>query len=124
MDASGNNPDVKHDDMVQAIHDAAAHLGAQCTNAADADSGAADGANKSAGQIYTKQALHNLETSTLKEVGSPQESAEESAAAETAEKSAVSAAAEESADVATQKARAAVKARALTFLVKKAGEHA
>jgi hypothetical protein len=110
MDASGNNPDVKHDDMVQAIHDAAAHLGAQCMNAADADPGTADGANKSI----------DKEASASKEVGSPRESAEESAAAEPAAKAAGSAAAEESADdvVARQKAKQLELGRGTAFLIK------
>jgi hypothetical protein len=38
----------KHDDMIQAIHDAACHLGAQCLNEVEADPGTSDGANKSA----------------------------------------------------------------------------
>jgi hypothetical protein len=106
MSASGDNPDVKHDDMVQAIHDAACHLGAQCANEIEADPGTADGANKSA----------DTETSSDK-AGKPQESAEESAAAETAEKSAVSAAADNSADDTAQEQRAR-RARSLAFLTK------
>lgn len=106
MSASGDNPDVKHDDMVQAIHDAACHLGAQCANEIEADPGTADGANKSA----------DTETSSDK-AGTPQESAEESAAAETAEKSAVSAAADNSADDTAQEQRAR-RARSLAFLTK------
>lgn len=51
FEASGNNPtvdpDTTHDDHVQAIHDAAQQLGAQCYNYADADPGIADGGNKS-----------------------------------------------------------------------------
>jgi hypothetical protein len=113
LDASGNNPDVKHDDMVQAIHDAAAHLGAQCMNAADADPGTADGANK------------NAETSTSKEVGSSQESPDESPA-EVATKAAAIApaevpaeAAEPSADdAARQKAKALELGRGTAFLIK------
>ena len=93
LDASGNNPD--HDDNnkdnghAQNIHDHAVALGAQCTNAAEADTGEADGANK------------HPDTSSIrtKGAGTLQESADESAAADTtAHKAAVSAAADESAD--------------------------
>lgn len=132
LSASGDNP--KHDDMVQAIHDAAIHLGAQCQNEIEADPGTADGANKT---FYPEdlETIHDedgrrmyrvkeIKTSASKEVGSPSESADESAAAETAEKSAVSAAAETPADDEALKTRAAAKARALEFLIKKAGEHA
>jgi hypothetical protein len=106
MSASGNNPEVKHDDMVQAIHDAAIHLGAQCMNAADADPGTADGANKSVDE----------ETSTSKEVGLPQESTEEPTAA-TADKAAATA--DESAeDAATQKSKHLELGAGTEFLIK------
>lgn len=106
LSASGDNPSVpKHDEMVQAIHDAACHLGAQCLNEIEADPGTADGANKSVDKY----------TSSGKTVGLSQESAEESAAAEPAEKSAGSTAADESADDATRE-RLAAKARSLAFL--------
>jgi|SRR5947209_11000337 len=120
MSASGDNPTVKHDDMVQAIHDAAAHLGAQCLNDIEADPGTADGANKGIGGP-TGTFLDGILTdksSSVKDAGSPRESAEESAAAETAEKSAVSAAADDSADdTAHQKVKEAEKARALAWLI-------
>jgi hypothetical protein len=113
VDASGNPPDVKHDDMVQAIHDAACHLGAQCLNEIDADPGTADGANK---------AVDEEETSS-KSAGSPEESPDDSPA-EVATKAAADApaevpteAAEESAD--EVKTKAAAKARALAFLITK-----
>lgn len=102
ISGGGNDPKIKHDQMVQAIHDAAYQLGAECLNDADADPGVEEGANKSA------------ETSTSKEAGPPQET-EESAAA-TADKAAATA--EESADdVARQKAKEAEKARALAWLI-------
>jgi hypothetical protein len=124
--ASGNNPDVKHDDMVQAIHDAATHLGAQCMNEIEADPGTADGANKSldfegfkieGGPGGATGVALTEKTSSL-DAGLPQESAEESAAAEPAEKSAGSAAADESADDAAARERTATRARALQFLMK------
>lgn len=124
VDASGNNPQVKHDDMVQAIHDAAIHLGAQCMNDIEADSGASDGANKSyqvfrsddgtisyraigSDQVRTlslpeiQKMLEraDLTKSSSPEAGAPQESTEEPTA-ETADKAAE--AAEESADDAAQ----------------------
>ena len=102
--ASGNNPKVDPADMMQAIHDAACHLGAMCPYDPGADSGAADGANKAA----------DPQTSSTKDAGEPQESAEESAAAEPAAKAAGSAAAEESADDA---ARLSLRARSLQFLI-------
>lgn len=112
ISASGDNPDPpKHDDMVQAIHDAACHLGAQCANEIDADPGTADGANKSIDGL-----LSVITKSSSRAAGQPQESDEDSAAAETAEKSAVSAAADDSADDAVTKERLAAKARALAFL--------
>jgi hypothetical protein len=120
MSASGDNPDVKHDDMVQAIHDAACHLGAQCANEIEADPGTADGANKSATEVrnWGGDLVASLkEKSSSAKAGTPQESAEESAAAETAEKSAVSAAAETPADDTAQEQRAR-RARSLAFLTK------
>jgi hypothetical protein len=110
MSASGDNPDVKHDDMVQAIHDAACHLGAQCANEIEADPGTADGANKSIDDATFKNIKEK--SSTPEGDGSPQESAEESA--ETAEKSAVSA--DNSADDVAE--RLALRARSLAFLMK------
>jgi hypothetical protein len=105
LDAGGDNP-VRHDDMVQAIHDAAVQLGGQCTNIAEADTGEDEGANKT----------FHTETSSTKSVGSLQESAEESAATAAAEKSAVAAAADESADVV---AKQALRARSLAYLLKR-----
>jgi hypothetical protein len=102
IQASGNNPAIKHDQMVQAIHDAAYQLGAECMNEIEADPGAADGGNKA------------VETSSTK-AGSPQELTEEPTAA-TADKAAATA--EESADDAVIKANAGAKARALAFLIK------
>jgi hypothetical protein len=120
--ASGNNPDVKHDDMVQAIHDAATHLGAQCMNEVEADPGTADGANKSGptGTIKSGLITDIPETFSPDGAGLPQESAEESAAAVPAEKSAGSAAADESADDIAVK----VRLRALKYLTEKSNEHA
>jgi hypothetical protein len=115
LSASGDNPTVpKHDEMVQAIHDAACHLGAQCLNDIEADPGTADGANKSVDE----------ETSSTKDAGSPKESPDDSPA-EAATKAAADApaevpaeAADESADdTAHQKAKEAEKARALAFLI-------
>jgi len=117
--SADNAPDVKHDDMVQAIHDAACHLGAQCMNEIDADPGTSDGANKSIAEKYDikgwddNTVLNIQHSSTQDGDGSPQESAEESA--ETAEKSAVSA--EDSADATAQEQRAR-RARSLAFLTK------
>jgi hypothetical protein len=127
LSASGDNPQVpKHDDMVQAIHDAACHLGAQCQNEIEADPGTADGANKSA-TIAEKYDIKEWgggiartieKSSSSKDAGSPQESAEESAVSTAAEKSAAVDAADESADeTAHQKAKEAEKARALAFLI-------
>jgi hypothetical protein len=114
MSASGDNPDVKHDDMVQAIHDAACHLGAQCANEIEADPGTADGANKGLEKDVQEiiDAFSKTKSSSDK-AGTPQESAEESA--ETAEKSAVSA--DNSADDTAQEQRAR-RARSLAFLTK------
>lgn len=108
LSASGNNPDVppSHDDMMQAVHDAAGHLGAQCQNEIEADPGTADGANKSADE----------ETSSTKSVGTPQETEESTAA--TADKAA--AAAEEPAhNAALTKAKELEKARGLAYLISK-----
>jgi hypothetical protein len=106
MSASGDNPAVpKHDDMIQAIHDAACHLGAQCLNEVEADPGTSDGANKSVDE----------ESSSSKDAGSPKETTEESTAA-TADKAAATA--DESAeDPATHKAKELEKARGLAFLI-------
>jgi hypothetical protein len=56
MSASGDNPKIppKHDDMIQAIHDAACHLGAICANEITADPGTADGANKGFSSVVAK----------------------------------------------------------------------
>lgn len=116
MSASGDNPDVKHDDMVQAIHDAACHLGAQCANEIEADPGTADGANKSA----------NTETSSTKDAGLPQESPDSDPAKAATKAAALpSAPAEVPAkaadltadDTALAKAKELEKGRALAFLI-------
>jgi hypothetical protein len=128
LSASGDNPQVpKHDEMVQAIHDAACHLGAQCLNDIDADPGTADGANKSlffegfkmeGGSGGAAGVRITEKSSSTESVGSPQESAEESAAPAAAEKSAAADAADKSADdVAHLKAKEAEKARSLAFLI-------
>jgi hypothetical protein len=127
MSASGDNPDVKHDDMVQAIHDAACHLGAQRANEIEADPGTADGANKAAdlNTMSVKEMREHFDltkSSSTKDAGSPQESPDDSPA-EAATKAAADApaevpaeAAEKSADdVAEQRAR---RARSLAFLTK------
>jgi hypothetical protein len=118
LSASGDNPQVpKHDDMIQAIHDAACHLGAQCSNEIEADPGTSDGANKGipgpTGTVV--DGLITIDKSSSPEgVGSPQESAEESA--EPAAQAAGSA--EESADdTAHQKAKELERARGLAFLI-------
>lgn len=125
MSASGNNPQVKHDDMIQALHDAACHLGAQCLNEIDADPGTADGANKSGKEaaeriksalLTAKEIRENFDltdkSSTL-EGGTPQESADVDSAA-----AAKAAAAEDKSADDTAKAKAAeIKARALAFLI-------
>jgi hypothetical protein len=126
--ASGNNPSPpKHDAMVQAIHDAACHLGAQCLNEIDADSGADEGANKGADMwdqmteqerescLRAKMARH-IESSTSKEAGLPQESTDTPTA--TADEAA---AADQSADDAV-KAKAA-RSRALAYLIKRNTSH-
>lgn len=105
MGASEDATKVKHDEMVQAMHDASVHLGAQCLNEIAADSGASDGANKDIDE----------ETSSSKDAGSPQESTEE-LTAETADKAAE--AADKSAD-AVAKQRLALSGRALEFLIQK-----
>lgn len=124
MGASGNNPTVKHDDMIQAIHDAACHLGAQCLNEVEAQSGAADGANKSVGAIYVDVVPRIqgpvgpdpviTKSSTPDEGGSPQESADEESAA-----AAKAAAAEDKSadDTAALKAKELERARGLAFLI-------
>jgi hypothetical protein len=127
--ASGNNPSVKHDDMVQAIHDAACHLGAQCANEIEADSGEADGANKSlsvselVSMAHTQAEIRERfdltdKSSTSKEAGSPQESTEEPTAP-TADQAAGTA--DQSADDAV-KAKTAARARALAYLIKQASQ--
>jgi hypothetical protein len=131
LSASGDNPQVpKHDDMIQAIHDAACHLGAQCLNEIEADPGTSDGANKSGPTGTVKDGLvtdlNGMSPAEMREhfdltkssspegVGSPQESAEESA--EPAAQAAGSA--EESADdTAHQKAKELERARGLAFLI-------
>lgn len=112
QDASGNNPTVTHDTMVQAVHDAACHLGAECSNMAEADPGTADGGNKT------------VETSSTKDAGSPQESPDDSPA-EVATKAAAPApaevptqAAEKSADDAEVRAKGVVaEALAVAFVI-------
>jgi hypothetical protein len=93
-------------ELVQAVHDAAIHLGAMMDGEiTDFDTGASDGANKA------------IETSDVN-VGSPQISAEESAAtAAAATKAAAADAADESADHA-----AAVRLKAQAFLIQKSLE--
>lgn len=125
MSASGDNPQVpKHDDMIQAIHDAACHLGAQCLNEVEADPGTSDGANKSVigptgtplnGLIYTKgiEVKSLIESSSL-EAGSPDESADEDTAAAAKAAAAVDKSAD---DTAHQKAKELEKARGLAFLI-------
>jgi hypothetical protein len=106
LSASGDNPQVKHDDMIQAIHDAACHLGAQCMNDIEADPGTSDGANKSVDE----------EETSSKSAGSPDESADEDTAAAAAK---AAAAVDKSADdTALAKAKELEKARALAFLIK------
>jgi len=87
-----------HDDLVQAIHDAAVHLGADCI---DEDTGETDGANKSAGLLAAILKLNK--TSGSKSAGSPQESpdsepADATAATDTKSLAALAEAAEPSAD--------------------------
>lgn len=126
MSASGDNPKVSHDGMVQAIHDAAYQLGAECQNAAEADPGTDEGANKRAGElaaahfkcgIMTPKEIRKHfdldKTSSVKDAGTPQESADESTAA--AQKAA---AADESSDPTAEKEHLALRARSLTFLTK------
>lgn len=128
MSASGDNPDVKHDDMVQAIHDAACHLGAQCANEIEADPGTADGANKNA-HVLDRETFSNIEekirqkSSSTKDAGSPEESPDDSPA-EAATKAAADAPAEVPAEAAEKSAddtapeRRAARARSLAFLTK------
>lgn len=112
QDASGNNPTVTHDAMVQAVHDTACHLGAMCTNMADADPGTADGANKAV----------DPESSSMKDAGSPQESPDESPA-EVATKAAAPAPAEVPTEAADDSAEHAVmRAKSLAFLIQKNSE--
>lgn len=118
LSASGDNPKVPHDSMVQAIHDAAYQLGAQCLNEIEADPGTSDGGNKSVGTVYVDVVprIKYPEISGTKDAGSPQESTEEPTAP-TADKAAE--AAEESADAAVIKANAAAAARARAYLMSK-----
>jgi hypothetical protein len=130
MSASGDNPDVKHDDMVQAIHDAACHLGAQCANEIEADPGTADGANKSLllEGVVPRAGIPDgfsasIKSSSTKDAGSPQESPDDSPA-EAATKAAADAPAEVPAEAAEKSAddtapeRRAARARSLAFLTK------
>lgn len=131
LSASGNSPQVpKHDEMVQAMHDAAVHLGAQCLNAADADPGAADGANKSAtgfqwdGQPVTR--VNDKETSSPNGAGSPKESPDDSpadvatkAAAPQAPAEVPTEAADDSADDTAARERWSLNAKALEYLISK-----
>jgi hypothetical protein len=107
LDASGDNPAVKHDDMVQAIHDAAVQLGGQCVP-----------------YPGTEQEEEEQQSSNTKSVGSPQRSPDESPA-DAATKAAASAPAEvpadaagEPADVATKEALS-LRARGLSYLAQK-----
>jgi hypothetical protein len=106
LDASGNNPQMKHDDAVQAIHDAAVHLGGQCVDMTDTDQD------------------EESESSSTKSAGSPQHSPEDPPA-QAATKAAAPAPAEvpakaagESADVATKEALS-LRARGLSYLAQK-----
>jgi phage head maturation protease len=119
--ASGNNPEIKHDAMVQAIHDAAYQLGSQCFNEIAADPGVDEGANKGIDGYVTNidtgagTATVVLTKSSSPKAGPPQESTEEPTAP-TADKAAD--AAEESADDAGTKAKnAAIAARARAYLI-------
>jgi hypothetical protein len=130
--ASGNNP-VTHDGMVQAIHDAAYHLGAQCANEIEADSGKDEGANKSAALaalvkegLLTKSEIREdfdlSKTSSTKSAGTPQESPDDSPA-EAATKAAADAPAKVPAKAADDSADAAealaTSAKALEYLISK-----
>lgn len=131
LSASGNSSQVpKHDEMVQAMHDAAVHLGAQCLNVADADTGTADGANKSAtgfqwdGQPVTR--VNDKETSSPNGAGSPKESPDDSpadvatkAAAPQAPAEVPAEAADDSADDAAARERWSLNAKALEYLISK-----
>ena len=120
LDASGDNPKspARHDDMVQAIHDAAVQLGGQCSaNRTEADTGEDEGANK------------HTHTSHTKSVGSPQESPDDSpadaatkAAADVAPAQVPAEAAEKSADTTAQQAKLAARGRSLAFLMKQNSE--
>lgn len=127
--ASGNNPGVKHDAMVQAIHDAAYQLGSQCFNEIAADPGVDEGANKSVDgptgklvdgfitdiDMKNSTATVVFRKSSSPKAGPPQESTEEPTAP-TADKAADTA--EESADDAGTKAKnAAIAARARAYLI-------
>jgi hypothetical protein len=108
-----------HDDLVQAVHDASVHLGADCLE--EDDTGEADGANKSVGllaailkHVMTPAEIKALvdKSSGSKSVGSPPESADGSAAAAVTK---TAAAADESADD-------AARARARAYLHSKSME--
>jgi hypothetical protein len=129
--ASGNNP-VTHDGMVQAIHDAAYHLGAQCASDIEADDGEDESANKSmrvefptwlnAVQDKTGLTVCVTETSSTKSAGTPQESPDDSPA-EAATKAAADAPAKVPAKAADDSADAAealaTSAKALEYLISK-----
>lgn len=124
LSASGDNPQVppKHDEMVQAIHDAACHLGAMCLNEIDAQTGAADGANKNTDAVITKEEARkdfDLTKSSSPEAGTPSESADESAVSAAAEKSAAAETADNSADdAARQKQKQLEMGRGTAYLIK------
>jgi hypothetical protein len=107
LDASGNNPQMKHDDAVQAIHDAAYQLGAQCA------------------PYPGTEEEEEQESSNTKSVGSPRRSPDESPA-DAATKAAASApaevpadAAEESAELVASKEALSLRARGLSYLAQK-----
>lgn len=103
-DAQGTTANPTVQELTQAVHDAAVHLGAMCDGEiTDTDTGADDGANKS------------IETSDTN-VGSLQISAEES----TAPAAAATKAAADAADESAEHAAARLKARA--FLIRKSLE--
>lgn len=122
MSASGDNPQVpKHDDMIQAIHDAACHLGAQCLNDITADPGTSDGANKSVDiaekydiKGWTGDVARTINKSSSPEAGSPDESADEDTAAAAKAAAAVDKSAD---DTAHKKSKELEKARGLAFLI-------
>lgn len=101
--AAGDMP--AHDDLVQAIHDAAIHLGASCMSETEETAdGSADGANKGF-------------TETSGSAGSPQESPDDEPAA-AATKATAPALADVPANAAKSSAESvALRARALAFLI-------